>query len=242
MLAHLALRQADGYITLTEREKQRLKDLFSGCSKPIFTIPLPVYQLGTNPPVSKKEARTQLGLAEERPIVLFLGLVRPYKGLHYLIEACGQLIDESTRPLLVIAGEFWEDPNIYKSQIKKLELEDWVRIENRYVPYEEAALWFYAADLFVAPYIGGTQSAALRVALSYGLPVIATDVISVDLPKLDFSLFSVVPARNADALASAIRQRLASPIKSLPTASIKDPWEQLVQAVEDAGKAVKELP
>ena len=94
MLAHLALRQADGYITLTEREKQRLKDLFSGCSKPIFTIPLPVYQLGTNPPVSKKEARTQLGLAEERPIVLFLGLVRPYKGLHYLIEACGQLIDK----------------------------------------------------------------------------------------------------------------------------------------------------
>ena len=111
MLAHLALRQADGYITLTEKKKT-LKDLFSGCSKPIFTIPLPVYQLGTNPPVSKKEARTQLGLAEERPIVLFLGLVRPYKGLHYLIEACGQLIDEFTRPLLVIAGEFWEDPNI----------------------------------------------------------------------------------------------------------------------------------
>ena len=234
VLARLALSRADEYITLTEREHKRLKDLFSGFSKPIFTTPLPVYQLGTKPPVSKKDARTQLGLAEEQPIVLFLGLVRPYKGLQYLIEACGQLIEEPSRPLLVIAGEFWEDPKIYQTQIRKLDLDDWVRIENRYVPYEEAALWFNAADLFVAPYIGGTQSAALRVALGYGLPVIATDRITAEFNGMDTPGLKAVPPGDSRALAVAIHKELSRPTLTANKSLVENGWDPIVNIIEQA--------
>ncbi len=84
-LARLALRQADGYITLTEREKQRLNDLFRGCSKPIFTTPC-LLSAWNAAPVSKTDARTRLGLPEDIPFYYFR-LVRQYKGLQYLIEA-----------------------------------------------------------------------------------------------------------------------------------------------------------
>jgi D-inositol-3-phosphate glycosyltransferase len=237
-LARLALRQGDGYITLTGREQQRLRDLLSGLSKPVFTTPLPAYQLGNQPTVSKKDARARLGLPAETPILLFFGLVRPYKGLHYLIEACGQLTAEPSRPLLVVAGEFWEDPQIYQTQITRLKLDEWVRLENRYLPDEEAALWFCAADLFIAPYIDGTQSAALRVALGYGLPVIATDRISGELSDLAPSILNIVPAGDAEALAQAIHKRLINPPKPTTLPPIEEQWKRMVDLIGQAGRAI----
>ena len=236
-LASLALRQSAAYITLTEKEHQRLRSLLGNFSKPVFSTPLPAYQLG-KALVSKNEARTRLGLPLETPVLLFFGLVRPYKGLFYLIEACGQLTHEPFHPLLVIAGEFWEDPETYKAQIKRLNLDEWIRIENRYLPDEEAALWFCAADLFVAPYTGGTQSAALRVALGYGLPVIATDTITGEFTDLNSSILTIVPAGDALALAEAIRQRLIDLPKTTTLPSIDEQWQRMVEVIGQASQAI----
>jgi D-inositol-3-phosphate glycosyltransferase len=78
----------------------------------------------------------------------------------------------------LIVGEFWEDQAPYRDQIMKLGLSDRVHLYARYIPDDEVAGFFEAADLFVAPYIDGTQSAALKTALGFGLPVVVTDVIT----------------------------------------------------------------
>ncbi len=231
-LARLALNQAGGYITLTEREGQRLSQLLPGLKKPVLTSPLPAYQFATQTVLSKAEARERLHLPAAGPILLFFGLVRPYKGLADLVEALGRLVDHPSKPFLAIAGEFWEDPKIYRDQISRLGLEQRVRIENRYLPDEEAVLWFRAADLFVAPYTGGTQSAALRIALGYGLPVIATDVITQELTGLDPDALMIVPSGDFMTLAEAIQAWLGKPVHPGAAPRTGDEWEKMVTTIE----------
>lgn len=231
-LARLALTQADAYLTLTQREHQRLQKLLPRLNQPVLTAPLPAFQFQSSEKPTKAAARARLGLPPEAPIFLFFGLVRPYKGLHVLIEAFAGVANEPTQPLLAIAGEFWDDPAAYQAQIQTLGLAGRVRVENRYLPDEEALLWFLAADLFIAPHLDGTQSGALRLALGYGLPVVATDAISQELAGLDPTALRVVPAGDAAALAAALRGWLAAPGTPPTPLSSQAEWGRMAGVVE----------
>jgi D-inositol-3-phosphate glycosyltransferase len=115
------------------------------------------------------------------------------------LEALAILKQRGKSPYLLIAGEFWEDIKDYEAKIHSLGLLDLVRIDNRYIPNEEVGVFFSAADLFVAPYLDGTQSGAISVAMSQNVPILATDRIAGDLAWV-----SKVPAGDAEALANGI--------------------------------------
>jgi glycosyltransferase involved in cell wall biosynthesis len=238
VLARLALNQANGYITLTDRECERLRKLLPGLKKQISTVSLPIFQFASQTTLTKAAAREFLSLPKDKSILLFFGFIRPYKGLSYLIDALGQLAEHPSHPFLAIAGEFWEDPTGYQNQIDRLGLKNDVRIENRYLPDEEAILWFRAADLFVAPYIGGTQSAALRLALGYGLPVIASDIITHEITNLDTTSLMIVPAGDSSALAKAILNWLENPEITTKTYSSEEEWAGMVKTIEHMRKVL----
>uniref|UniRef100_A0A7C4Q677 Glycosyltransferase n=1 Tax=Bellilinea caldifistulae TaxID=360411 RepID=A0A7C4Q677_9CHLR len=176
-LAKLVLRQGNKHIVQSESQRQRLKELLPKADPVLIEHPL--YDQFAEKRMSKEEARRRLGLPEDRPVLLFFGIVRPYKGLTNLIEALALVYQEGYSPLLIVAGEFWEDVEIYKRRIKELGLQEAVRIYNYYIPNEEVPVFFSAADVFVAPYTGGTQSGALKIALAFGLPVVASEGIFI---------------------------------------------------------------
>ncbi|NLN69800.1 MAG: hypothetical protein GX142_03305, partial [Chloroflexi bacterium] len=60
------------------------------------------------------------------------------------------------------------------------------------------------SDLFVSPYVDGTQSAAVKTALGFGLPVVVTDVITDALIEMLPERCKVVPAGDAMSLADGI--------------------------------------
>ncbi len=65
----------------------------------------PTYQVFHSQVITKEEARRELGI--EGNTMLFFGFVRPYKGLHYLIEAM-PMITRHIKLNLLIVGEFWK--------------------------------------------------------------------------------------------------------------------------------------
>lgn len=75
---------------------------------------------------------------------------------------------------LLVVGEFYDSIERYQQLIRKLGIENYVRIDNRYVPNEEVPAIFDEADLLVLPYLSATQSGVARIALSNGLPIIAS--------------------------------------------------------------------
>ena len=227
------LSRAQASVCLSPKEEQRLRELLPGMA--VYAGQLPSRRL-SQVRLERGEARARLGLPARGAVLLFFGIVRPYKGLGLLLEALALLAQAGPRPCLLVAGEFWEDEAAYRRQVAGLGLEEQVRITNRFIPNEETALYFSAADLFVAPYLEGTQSGVIRVALDYGLPVLASDrIITEALPGV--VALETFPAGDAPALAAALAAGLRRPPPE-PAAAPSDGWPELLQVLE---RAVRDL-
>jgi glycosyltransferase involved in cell wall biosynthesis len=164
------LQQADRYIVMTEKEKGRLLALLPEARK-IDIAPLPIYHAFKHlHRYQEQPCGSRWVCPDDQPVILYFGIVRPYKGLGVLIDAVKVIAEGGREAQLLIVGEFWEDQTPYRDQIRNLGLTNRVHLYDRYIPDDEVAGFFAAADLFVAPYIDGTQSAALKTALGFGLP------------------------------------------------------------------------
>jgi glycosyltransferase involved in cell wall biosynthesis len=124
--------------------------------------------------VPKVEARQQLGLPDDVPVLLFFGMVREYKGLRDLLDAMPEIHAKLGEVILLVAGEFWEDKCSYLETIQRLGIGHSVIVEDRYIPNEEVGLYFSAADALVAPYRRATGSGVVQMARGFALPVITT--------------------------------------------------------------------
>ena len=125
---------------------------------------------------TKEEAREKLNLDLNTNYLLFFGIIRPYKGLDMLLEA---FYDERLRkhPLkLIIAGEYYQDPQPILDLIKKYELSDHIISVNKFIPDQDVAAYFCASDIVVQPYKSATQSGITQIAYHFNKPMIVTNV------------------------------------------------------------------
>jgi len=239
VITKIALSKGDAFILHNETQEQKLKMLYPGAKTVI--CPHPVYNFSKLTKLSRSDARSRLNLPLDLPIVLFFGIVRPYKSLSTLIEALSILSRRGINVFLLIAGEFWEEPYKYQEQINKHGLSSRVHIDNRYVPNEELVNYFTAANLFVAPYSLGTQSGSLALALGFGLPIIATDHILRGNKIPDGAVIASIPPSDPLALAGEIEKLLnqADLLWKKPVHNIGN-WSELVQSIEAALLKAKE--
>lgn len=200
-LARWFFGRCAGVLTLSNVVANQVREL--GFSGPLRTTPHPVYDRFGDAP-ARDDARRQLGLDPEAPVLLFFGLVRSYKGLDVLIEALAGVRQTAPAALLVVAGEWYEPRGPVARRIAELGLEDAVVIHDAYVPDESVPALFSAADVVVLPYRSATQSGVLETAAAYGVPVVVTDVGALAAPVLEFGSGRVVLPEDAEALASAI--------------------------------------
>jgi len=80
---------------------------------------------------------------------------------------------------LIVAGKLWKDSfDSYEQLISELGLDDRIERRIRYIEDSERDLLFNAADMIVLPYRQVFQSGVLLMAMSFGLPVVASDLRS----------------------------------------------------------------
>jgi beta-1,4-mannosyltransferase len=119
---------------------------------------------------SRAEARARLGLAPEAFVYLFLGRVRPYKGIEELVAAFRALAEDDA--VLLIAGEAQEPE--YAEQVRRDAAADGrIRLALGHVADESLQVYFRACDVCVLPYRHVTTSGAGILALSFGVPLVA---------------------------------------------------------------------
>lgn len=136
----------------------------------VVTIPHGNYVTWYPNQVSRQDARSRLEAGGKSIIYLFLGLIRPFKGLEELLPAFRQLADPQA--MLWVAGQ--SRPPGYHYQIAGLAAADSrVRWHPQFVPDDQIQLWMNAADVVVLPYRRTTTSGAAMLAFSFGKPVIA---------------------------------------------------------------------
>lgn len=162
----------DGFLTMSQSVKSQLEQW--PVSKPVIYNPHPMYDMfGPTMPVD--EARKAIGLKDEK-VLLFFGFIRPYKGLHLLLDAMAEKRVKAMNIKLVIAGEFYEDAQPYFDQIKQLGLEERVKLVNDFIPNSSVSAYFCAADAVIQTYLGATQSGVTQIAYFYNKPMIITNV------------------------------------------------------------------
>jgi glycosyltransferase involved in cell wall biosynthesis len=151
------------------------------------------------------ELRSRLRLPER--YILFVGSIQPRKNVPYLLRAYAKLrASGRVSHGLVLAGQRSNASKEVEELIRNLDIEDHVVITG-YVDDWELPLLYRMSDLFVLPtrYEGFTL--VTLEAMSYGIPVIATDCSSIREGTGDAAI--LVEVDNDEALTSAMQQVLA---------------------------------
>lgn len=127
--------------------------------------------------VERDAARKRIGLNAEDLVILFFGQIKEVKGLDVLIHAMPGVLAEHPNVKLVIAGKVWKDDfERYQSLINELGVASSVEAHIRYIPDQEVDDYYSSANVVALPYRKIYQSGVLLMAMSYGLPVVASDL------------------------------------------------------------------
>lgn len=232
LLARYFVRSCDDFVVMSRAVGEEIRTFLPRNADPqrVRFSPHPVYDIyGAS--ILKAEARCQLGLPLEAPMVLFFGLIRPYKGLDLLLEA----LPETPKVHALIAGECYGDWQPYQTLIERYHLQERVHLHTYFIPNEQVSLYFSAADMVVQPYRSATQSGISQIAYHFEKPMLVTDVGGLpEIVRHGISGYVVRP--EATAIAGAIRDffehsRAQSLIEGVRAEKARFSWRQLAETL-----------
>jgi polysaccharide biosynthesis protein PslF len=203
---------ADALVVMTEAGRRRLSDgSFDVDPRKVWVIPHG----------AALQAGGPSGPTDSQGGLLTWGLLGPGKGIEWAIEALAQLDDLRPRVRYCIAGDthpkvLARDGEAYRhrlrSQARALGVGPFVRFDAGYRDLTALARLIARCGLVVLPYDSPDQvtSGVLVDAIAAGRPVVATAFPHAK-ELLSSGAGLVVPRRNPDALADAIRRVLTEP-------------------------------
>ncbi len=118
--------------------------------------------------LSAEAAREQLNLSDKGPVCLFLGLIRPYKGVVELMDAFKISRQQHTDAQLLIVGKIWlQDPAFHTLIEEKAIASTSVTLVSKFIPDDQLQLYFNACDVVIFPYTDILTSGAVLLAMSF---------------------------------------------------------------------------
>jgi glycosyltransferase involved in cell wall biosynthesis len=150
-----------------------------------------------------EQPQTPPPFVTDKRVVLFFGLLRPYKGIDVLLDAWRGIDDAE----LWIVGMPRMDISALRASAPP-----GVRFVPRFVTDEQLPAYFRRADLVVLPYREIEQSGVLFTALAFGKPLLLSDVGGFAEVAALGGAHAVAPG-DARGLRAALQELLADPAK-----------------------------
>jgi glycosyltransferase involved in cell wall biosynthesis len=198
------LRHVGGHVVHSDFDLRAVTTSYSLGSAPVRVIPHGPYDHLASPAPASPAPGQPAGVDEPFRL-LYLGVVRPFKGVEDLVAAFGALDRaQAVRFRLVIVGETWEGWTAPDEAIARSPHADLIERVDRYVTDAELAGYFARADAAVFPYHRSSASGPLHIAMSAGLPVVATAVGGLVDATRDYRGAELVPPRDPEALGGAL--------------------------------------
>jgi glycosyltransferase involved in cell wall biosynthesis len=209
--ARMAFRWADAVHVDNKLAQQRFGELF-GRSPELITL---AAETGADP---GSDSLARFGL-EPHNYVLFVGLLKPDKGVHVLVEAYRKV--RTALPLVIVGDS--PDPGDYVRRLRSTS-DDRVRFLG-YVYGPDAQQLFANCLLYVQPSLMEGNSPALMTAMGLGRAVVASDIeqnletigeagatfVAGDAGSLAEVLTGLIgDAREVERLGAAARERIAT--------------------------------
>lgn len=232
MLTGYFIKPVDGFIAMSESVLIDLGKFDN--SKPSLYSPHPVFD-NFGEPVSREEALKSLRLDQGSRYILFFGLIRDYKGLDLLIKSFADKRLRNKGIKVLVAGEFYTGSKPYYDLIEKYDLMDEIIIHPEFIPDNEVASWFCAADLVVQPYKNATQSGVTQIGYQFEKPMLVTNVggLSEIIPHLKGGyVVSAEPAEISNAIYDFFaNNRLAEFTEGIKKEKARFSWHTMVKNI-----------
>ncbi len=241
--------RADALICHSPHVKSRLEQEFGIASERIAVIPHGPFFFDL-PASGTEHVRDVLGVGAGQTMVLWQGIIFPYKGVDLLLNAWQHVEENAAGKLcLVILGT--GDPELLahlQTQAQQLRLQH-VRFELRFCSAEELVAAYRAAAMVVYPYRAITTSGALATGLSLGKAIVASrlPVFEELLHDGESALFAD-PA-DPEELASAIlrlgreaglRERLEDRVRAMQFS--ERTWDAIAKATNSVYRSLQGSP
>ena len=208
LVYRLVARWADAIIAHSQAARMLLEQHY-GKLPQCVVIPHGSYVDLYGPPRDRSASRTALDLPPDRPVLLNIGTLRPYKNIEGLIDAFSAL-PTATRGTLLIAGA--AKSRAYADELRaRAAAVPGVQLRAEFIADEQLTVYLGAADLVVLPYRSLLTSGILLWALSYARPIVAPAFGPVsELLREGQTGFLFAPGDDA-ALRMALERALAHP-------------------------------
>lgn len=179
-----------------------------GVTAPMHILPTGI-SLDSYAPAGRQAFRAHNGIAEKRPVALFVGRVAHEKNIGFLLDVVDLARDALPEILLLIAGE---GPAL--GQLQRAVADRGLHGHVQFIGYldrkTELPACYAAADAFVFASRTETQGLVLLEAMAAGLPVVAlAEMGTVDI--LGVRRGAVVPEDNPAAFSLALTGVLRDP-------------------------------
>jgi glycosyltransferase involved in cell wall biosynthesis len=196
--ARRVFESMDAVIAHSETGARRLNEIVGLPQERIRVIPHGTFDYLTRLP-DERALPAELEGAD-RPVILFFGLIRPYKGVDVLLEAFAGIPDAE----LWIVG----NPRTDISELERLagQVEGRVRWLPRFIDDDEIPAIMRRADLLVLPYRDGEQSGVLYTGLAFGKPMVISDVGGLGDVARQHDAARLVNPGDADDLGTALKE------------------------------------
>jgi 1,2-diacylglycerol 3-alpha-glucosyltransferase len=176
-----------------------------GVKTPMHILPTGV-SLSEPASDGRQSFRQRFGIAESRPVALFVGRVAHEKNIDFLLDAVDLARETVPEVLFVIAGEGPALTHLHKA-VATRSLENNVLFIGYLDRHTELPNCYAAADVFVFSSRTETQGLVLLEAMASGLPVVAlAEMGTVDI--LGAARGAIVPADNPYAFALKLSEVL----------------------------------
>ena len=227
----LFIKSCDSFISFSENVGNNLK---KNTNKKVLSL---FHPINNHLPkkISKDEALSNLNLPSMK-YILFIGLVRKYKGVETLIKAFHYVSKEHEDLKLIIAGEFYDDITIYNKLIRRKDFEDKVIIDNNFLESSKIRDYICASDVIVQPYKKASQSGITPVAYFYDTPLVVSDIEGLREIIIDDrsgEIFDKTPSNLAIAIKRCINpESNRNYSNNIAKSKVKYSWSRFVKEIE----------
>jgi beta-1,4-mannosyltransferase len=123
--------------------------------------------------VNRYDALKKLGLPNNKLIMLYFGLIKPYKGILELVKAF-ETCKYKNHAILLIVGKSMD--NSYTELIKKAIKCDTIKFYDNFIIDTEVQYYFKACDIVVLPFKSIENSGTVTLAMGFSKPVVAPNI------------------------------------------------------------------
>jgi len=208
---HKLYRLMDQFICHDGHAKSRLIAEFGIDPDRISVIPHgPLFEMDERRAAS--ETNTGIGRPSEGCVVLWQGIIRPYKGIPFFLRAWKEACEAGLQAILWIVGTGDKAMMMQIAEdIASLGIGSSVHCDFRFVTVEQLANYYNDADILVYPYSQVTSSGALMTGVGYGKAMIASTLPAFEHVLQHEKNALLAPPDDAVAWASALLRLAADP-------------------------------